>query len=236
MKSLKLVLLAFTVVVTSTVSSVKAQEETETSTSPFDAGFDFYTSYLWRGAKFGTGPAFQPWVEAGFGGFAIGAWGSICSSYDEALEMDMYVSYGFDFGLSIGVTDYYFGGDWFDPQYTHSIEPMVSFETGGFSITAAYMLLSGVEEDEASGIEGVDFGEEGDVYFEAGYAWDHVNVAVGAGDGQYVSDDDDFMLCNLTVGTSKEIVLSEKFSLPLSAAVTWNPSTGGFYIAAGVSF
>ncbi len=233
MKSLKLALLAFTVVVTSTVSSVKAQEE---DSSPWDAGFDMYTSYIWRGAKFGSGPAFQPWVSAGFGGFEIGAWGSINSSYDESLEMDLYASYGFDFGLSVGVTDYYFGGDWMDPEYNHYIEPMVSYEIGGFSATVAYMLLPGVEADAAAGTEEVGFGEEGDIYLELGYAWDHVNVAVGAGDGQYVSADDDFMLCNITVGTSKEIALTEKFSLPLSGAVTLNPSTGGFYITAGVSF
>ena len=66
--------------------------EAETS-SAFDAGLDIYSSYIWRGLKFGSGPAFQPWVEGSFGGFSVGAWGSVNSSTDEAFEMDLYAGY-----------------------------------------------------------------------------------------------------------------------------------------------
>jgi hypothetical protein len=37
------------------------------------------------------------------------------------------------------------------------------------------------------------------------------------------------------VGTSKEIQITEKFVLPVSGAVILNPSTGGFFITAGIS-
>lgn len=230
----------------------------EESPASIDGGLDIYSSYIWRGSKFGSGPAFQPWVEGAIGGLAIGAWGSVNASTDEALEMDLYIGYSFDFGLSIAVTDYYFGGDWTDFSTTHYIEPSVSMELGNFSILGAYMLLAGADAVEAvegapaivdqttgeitpaieavEGAEAVGFGSEGDLYFELGYSFESVSLALGAGNGQYISEDQDFMICNITVGTSKEIEITEKFTLPISAAVTLNPSTGGFYITAGVSF
>ena len=219
--------------------SARAQEAEEES-SPIDAGMDIYSSYIWRGAKFGSGPAFQPWVEGSVGSLAIGAWGSVNAGPDEAFEMDLYLSYSFDFGLSIGVTDYYFGavdGDsigvddagatmyeslgFFSYDAGHYIEPIVSYEIGDLTLTGAYMFAPGFEE--------------GDMYFEAGYSISGIDLAVGAGDGAY-TDDGEFMLCNISIGTSKEIKLTDSFSLPLSGAVVLNPSTEGFFITAGISF
>ena len=75
---------------------------------------DIYSSYIWRGTKFGSGPAFQPYMEFSAGGFALGAWGSFNAGAEEAAEADLYASYGFDLSesttLSFTVTDYYFPG------------------------------------------------------------------------------------------------------------------------------
>lgn len=259
MKNLKTFTLSLLAVMLFSVSSF-AQEEEESS-SIFDAGMDIYSSYIWRGAKFGSGPAFQPWMSAAVGGLEIGAWGSVNASTDECLEMDLYLSYSFDFGLSLGVSDYYFGGDWTDFSYTHCIEPVIGFEIGGFSFTAAYMLLTATDAvEEVVAVEGIPstivndtivpgvdavaaveaseaigFGEEGDIYLEVAYSFGGFDLAIGAGNGQYVSEDDDFMICNVSLGTSKDIKITDSFSLPLSGSVTLNPSTGGFYIAVGLS-
>lgn len=213
------------------ISNEKANGQEEESASFMDAGLDIYSSYIWRGAKFGSGPAFQPWVEAGFGNFAVGAWGSVNASINEAYEMDLYASYSFDFGLSVAVTDYFFGatdttGVWsptgfFDYDVNHYIEPMLSYEIADFSFTAAYMFAPGFDD--------------GDMYFEAAYSYMGLDLAIGAGDGAY-TDDGEFMICNVSLGTSKDIEITEKFTLPLSGAVVLNPSTEGFYITVGVSF
>ena len=156
------------------------------------------------------------------------------------MEMDLYLGYSFDFGLSVTVTDYYFGGDWMEFGTMHYIEPMLGFEAGSFSISAAYMLLAGTEEDVAAGIEETGLGEEGDMYLEVGYAFDNVSLTLGAGDGQYTATDDDpegdFNICNISIGTSKEVEITEKFSLPISGSVTLNPTTGGFFATVGISF
>ncbi len=208
MKKLNVLLVAILLFVS--VGNLKAQE--------WDTGLDIYSSYVWRGAKFGSGPAFQPWVEFSAGGFSLGAWGSVNASIDEAYEMDLYLGYDFDFGLSVAVTDYYFGGDYFDGAM-HFIEPAISFEAGSFSLTAAYMLGEDVS----------------DTYLELGYSVGAVDLFVGAGDGAYTKDGG-FMLCNVGIGTSKEIKLTDSFSLPLSGSVILNPSTEAFFVVVGISF
>jgi hypothetical protein len=53
--------------------NINAQEEPSSS---FDVGADLVSNYIWRGSKFGTGPAVQPYVEFSAGNFALGSWGS----------------------------------------------------------------------------------------------------------------------------------------------------------------
>jgi hypothetical protein len=228
-----------------------AQEEE----NKWSAGLDIYSSYIWRGAKFGSGPAFQPSVSFGTGGFEIGAWGSVNSSTDEAFEMDLYASYSIG-GLTFGLTDYYLGGDWTEYKTMHSLEPCLSYGVGGFSLSAYYMFLAGKDAVAAvpgspgvvdlttgeispaiegiEAVEGSDFGSSGDFYIEAGYSFKYADLALGAGDGQYTKDGD-FSVCVVSIGISKEIKLSESFSLPVAGAAIFNPSTGGFFITVGIS-
>ncbi len=209
--------------------NVMAQEEEEASN--WGASLDIYSSYIWRGTKFGTGAAFQPGLEFSTGAFAIGGWGSVSTGGDEALEMDLYASYSIG-GFSIGLTDYYFGGDWTEYDVNHYLEPSLSFGTGDFSIAGYYMLLPATDATEEE--PATSFGDNGDMYFEAGYSFKNVDITLGAGDGQYTSDGD-FTVCNIGIGTSKHIKLTESFSLPLSGGVILNPSTGGFFIVAAIS-
>lgn len=215
--------------------AVNAQDEE----SPWSAGLDIYSSYIWRGAKFGSGPAFQPSVSFATGGFEIGAWGSISASTDEALEMDLYAGYSFALGengsLGITVTDYYFGGDWLEGS-NHFIEPLVSVGLGGLSLTGAYMFMP-EGSVTASGDE-----NSGDLYVEASYGFKNFSIGLGAGEGQYTMHEDengeakdDFGICNINIGTSKEINITETFTLPVSGSVILNPATGGFFITVGIS-
>ena len=41
-------------------SPLQVNAQDEESSSPFSVGGDLVSSYLWRGTKFGTGPAIQP--------------------------------------------------------------------------------------------------------------------------------------------------------------------------------
>jgi len=188
----------------------------------WSTGLDIYSSYVWRGTKFGSGPAFQPYVEFSAGGFALGAWGSYNASTDEAAEADLYASYGFDLGenasLGLTVTDYYFPGSaWFEGT-SHYIEPMVTLGVGSLSLTGAYMMNDG----------------EGDLYLEAGLSAGPVDLTLGGGDGAYTVDGD-FNICNIGISTSKDIKVTDSFTLPVSGAAILNPSSEQFHIVVGIS-
>ncbi len=198
------------------------------TTTPFakaqevSTGLDIYSSYVWRGTKFGSGPALQPFVEFRAGGFALGAWGSYNASTDEAAEADIYASYGFDLGesgsLSFTVTDYYFpGSEWMNGD-SHYIEPMVNLGIGAVSLTGAYMMNGGF----------------GDIYLEAAVTAGPVDITLGGGDGAYTMDGE-FSICNIGLSTSKEIKITDSFSLPISGAAILNPSSEQFHIVVGIS-
>lgn len=207
---------------------VNLNAQTESSTS-FDAGADIVSNYIWRGTKFGTGPAIQPYVEFSAGNFAIGSWGSFGFTDNEAAEADLYLSYGFDFGLSIGLTDYYYPGtsyfDYSSASGSHGFEVNLGYEISGFSIGANYML----NEAPGAGTAG------GDMYFELGYSFESVSLFAGGGDGWHTSTGD-FALCNIGLSVSKEIQITEKFALPLSGSMIWNPDKEQYYVVAGISF
>lgn len=208
----------------------------KTNAQEVDAGLDIYSSYVWRGIKFGEGAAFQPWVEFSAGGFAIGAWGSYCVSDNEAAEADLYASYSLELGdaasLSFTVTDYYFPGttgapvSWMEGE-NHFIEPMVSAGLGPVSLTAAYMLYDGA---------GTNGEGSGDLYLEAGVTAGPVDITLGGGNGQYsMKEDSGFDICNIGISSSKEIKITDDFSLPLSGAAILNPSYESFHIVVGIS-
>lgn len=206
--------------------SVNAQDKG----SSWSTGLDIYSSYVWRGTRFGSGPSMQPSVEFSTGGFALGAWGSYSFSADRIegttlthyMEADLYADYGFDLGdnnsLTLTVTDYYFPeSSWFDGN-SHFFEPMVGLGLGNFSISGAYMMGNGVK----------------DTYIEAGLSVGSVNLTLGAGDNQYTSDGK-FNVCNIGISTSKEAKVTDTFSLPVTGSVILNPSTKILHIVVGIS-
>jgi len=210
------------------IPNARAQEE-----SKWNAGLDIYSSYIWRGLKFGTGAAFQPSVDFTAGGFTVGAWGSYSTGSEEAPETDLYATYAFDLGekaaLSFTVTDYYFPGSAYFDKNSHFVEPLVNLGLGNLSLTAAYMFYDGAGNGDDSG----------DIYLQAGYAAGPVSLTLGGGNGQYSfedeGEDDKFAISNIGIGTSKEIKITDSFSLPISGSIILNPSTEQLFVVVGIS-
>jgi len=200
-----------------------------TQAQEMDTGVDLYSTYVYRGVAF-SGPAVQPFVEFSAGGFALGAWGSQGIDGDPASgslgfqEMDLYTAYEFDFGFSIGLTDYYFPGTPFTEDDSHAFELNVGYSIGDFSIAGNYIF------NEATGAGSVG----DDLYFEAGLTVGSADIFLGAGDGWH-STDTDFALVNAGISTSKDIKITDSFTIPLSGAAIYNPDSEQFYILAGIS-
>ncbi len=194
--------LLFTGVLAGLLISTGLKAQDEESPSKFSAGADLYSNYVWRGTKLGTGPAVQPTVKFVTGGLTVGVWGSFdAHGYTET---DPYISYAFKFGLSLGMTDYYYPGleffDVSDSTGSQAFEINAGYTIKGLSLSANYIV------NEAGGAASAG----GDKYFQAAYAFKHFNIFLGAGDGWHTSDGD-FAICNVGIGTTKEIKITDSF-------------------------
>lgn len=211
------------------VSPMNLNGQGEESSSPIGVGFDLVSSYLWRGTKFGVGPAMQPSIEFTRGGFAIGGWGNYNFTSLEGAEADLYVSYSFGFGLSLGVTDYYFPGteffDFSDSTGAQAFEVNMGYDYEGFSASANYFM----NQAGSAGTQG------GDMYFELGYTFKYFGIHVGAGDGWHTTEGN-FAICNIGITSTAEIKITDNFSLPIFGAVILNPDKEQFHVVAGITF
>jgi hypothetical protein len=208
------------------LTGMKAQE--------LSVGLDFYNRYVFRGVDFGDSPSLQPSITFTSGNFTLGAWGAYSTgngTTDGGFgEADLYASYAFDFGLSLGATSYYYPGtSWFELDEgvsSHAIELNLGYEVSNFSFAANYIVN---DSRDGAGAEG------GDTYFELGYGAGSVDLFVGAGDGWH-STNGNFQVVNIGIGTSKNIQITEAFAIPMSGAVILNPNSEQLHLVVGVSF
>ena len=194
-----------------------------------DFGADIASSYVWRGTQFGNGPHVQPWMSLGYGNLELGAWGSVpLTAGDTGAELDLYVSY--DLGpLALTVTNYTF--------------PNTSPASGGAYVDGEGLFEGDYLEVSGSGSVGpIDltvgyFTELEALYIEAGFSIGVVDVAIG-----YAGEDDsnwyvsEAGLCNISVGGSKEVKITDDYSLPLFGSLVYNPDAESAFLVFGMSF
>jgi len=219
------------------ISTLQAQEE-EKSKVNLDLGLDIQSRYIWRGIQLGGNSASaQPWIEFSSGGFAIGSWGAYnLGGLGEGNEADLYMSYAISDAFAVTVTDYFFPGEgtggYFPYNDGHVFEAMLSY-SGPIGIMVATNFAGAIEDENGDNAYST--------YVEASYETEigstPLSLAVGGvfGDnnGYYLTDGSG--LINVTVGTSKEIKLSDSFSLPVNASITLNPDSENIYLTFGFS-
>lgn len=208
------------------LSGAKAQE--------LNVGVDIFNRYVWRGTEYGSSPSIQPTIEFTKGIFTIGAWGAYATGNTHGAgyfaEADLYASFAFKNGLSIGITDYYYPGtSWFEFDKeisSHAFELNLGYEVGKFSLGANYIIN---DSRYGAGAEG------GDLYFELGYSSGPFKAFVGGGDGWHTLNGN-FQICNIGIGAQKEIKITDSFSIPLSGSVILNPNSEQLFLVVGISF
>ena len=208
---------------------VKAQEEKKMQVS---AGADLYSSYLWRGTRYGTGPAIQPFVSLSAGFFSAGAWGSF--DFSGYRETDLWFSFDLPAGFSIGMTDYYFPDldylDYSEDTGSHAFEINAGYSKGGLALSAGYI----INKAGSAGAAG------GDKYIEAKYSFSSLYILTGAGDGWHVQSAETgfrhFTICNIGIGLVKELTVTESFSVPVNGQIVFNPDRNTMYAVVGFTF
>jgi hypothetical protein len=195
--------------------------------SLWSAGADLVTSFVWRGTRLGSGPHIQPVLEYSKGCFTAGAWGSF--DLHDYEEVDLYFSFDFPCGFSIGMQDYYLPGlEYFDFSTTdgsHAFEVNAAYESDRVYLSANYII------NEAGGV-----GSSGsDLYFEGGVSFEYFTVFIGAGSGWHTVNGS-FNVCNLGLTVPGEIEITDRFSIPVTASLIFNPDSEKLYIVAAFSF
>ena len=226
-------------------------------------GADFVSRYVWRGADFGESFSVQPSLALGFGGFEIGAWGSYSVAADgaSANENDLYASFSMEtesgVAFSFGLTDYYFPAppEPFDheldePDGDHDHGHDDDHDAPGFFDRGAHFLepfvqVSGPSSFPVSLFLGVmtkndENGTDNDLYAEIGIPLSVEGADVGLSLG-FVAGESGFYgtdggaVTNLGVSASKDIAITEDFSLPINVSYVLNPDAERAFLVFGFS-
>lgn len=214
------------------------------SYAQLDLGVDVQSRYIWRGLQLGGNSASaQPYIEYASGKFAIGAWGAYnLGGTGQGNEADLYMTYSPSESFSFTLTDYFFPGEGNNQGYTpynegHVLEAMISYSSkGGFGITAATNIGGAIKYDD-----GGDEKSAYSTYVELSYGKtvDNIDYSIFAGavfgddNGYYFTDGSG--LINLGISASKEIQITEKWALPVNAALIFNPDAENIFITFGFS-
>ena len=193
----------------------------------FSLGADVYNRYVWRGFDYGESLSIQPTLEFSTDIVTIGSWASYSVAADGsgANEHDLYVSFALG-PVSLGVTDYYFpspGGsefwDWSEDGGSHLLELNAGIGgTEAFPVTLSANIFFYNETDNS-------------VYLEVGYPFTIDDVDLGLAVGIVPMESafyatSTFGVVNAGLSASKEIKITDSFSLPISAAYVLNPTPG----------
>jgi len=212
------------VLLTATTLSLSAQDE---ETNPWSAGADLVSSYVWRGTRLGSGPHIQPAIEFSGGSFTAGAWGSF--DFHGYEEVDIYMTFDIPGGFTIGLQDYYLPElslyDFSATGGSHAFEAGLAYASERVWLGANYII------NEAGGIG--SYG--GDLYFEGGLSFDYFSLFLGAGNGWHTLNGR-FNVCNLGLEVCREISITDRFSVPVTGQLIFNPDNERMFLVVGFSF
>ena len=217
-----------------------AQDEVETTISG-----DLVNQYIWRGQDLGN-VAFQPTLGVSYKGLSLTAWGSVgLAEASDTKEFDLTLAYTVG-GFNIGVTDYWFnvaaGGDpmnryfKYDAHATnHVFEANVGYDFG-FANLQLYGNFAGNDGINRDGKRAYSSYVEVNVPYKlASVDWTATVGAVPYATSFYNGWTNGFAVTNVALKATKEISVTDKFSLPVFGQIVANPCTEQAYLVFGVT-
>jgi hypothetical protein len=231
----KIVLLAMGMVMSMTTF---AQDEVETTVSG-----DVVSSYIWRGQDLGSA-ALQPTLGVAYKGLSLTAWGSYgIADPADTKEFDLTLAYSIG-GLNIGITDYWFnamdGGDpdgryfKYDAHSTnHVFEANIGYDFG-FASLQWYTNFAGNDGLNKDGERAYSSYFEANVPFRlASVEWTATAGAVPFATTAYNGWTSGFAVTNVALKATKDIKVTDSFSIPVFGQVVANPCTQKAYLVLG---
>ena len=228
----KIVLLALGLVA---VTTTHAQDKIETTIRG-----DIVSSYIWRGLDAGS-TAIQPTLGIGYKGLSLTAWGSYgITNPDDVKEFDLSLGYTTG-GFSIGITDYWFSvGLDPDARYfkydahgtNHVFEATIGYDFGPVSLQW-YTNFAGNDGLNKDGKRAYSSYFEANVPANVPFKLATCEWIATAGAVPYTTTfygTNGFAVTNLALKATKEIKVTDSFSIPIFGQVVGNPCSQKAYL------
>ena len=211
-----------------------AQDKVETTIAA-----DFVSQYIWRGQDLGD-ISIQPTLGIGYKDLSLTAWGNVgLSKSSDTKEFDLTLSYTIR-GFNIGITDYWFNTG-LDPENryfkydahgtNHLFEANIGYDFG-FASLQWYTNFAGNDGKNKNGKRAYSSYVEANVPFKLV----KVDWTATAGVVPYATDlygTTGFAVTNLALKATKDIKITDSFSIPVFGQVVANPCSQKAYLVFG---
>jgi hypothetical protein len=213
-------------------TAANAQDNVETTLAA-----DVVNQYIWRGQDLGN-VSLQPTLGIGYKGLSLTAWGSVgLSEPKDTKEFDLTAAYTAG-GFNVGVTDYWFNTP--NDRYfcyaahktSHVFEANVGYNFGPVALQW-YTNFAGNDGVNKDGKRAYSSYVEASAPFTfAGCNWTAALGAVPYRTSFYASANG-FAVTNVSLKATKDIKITDTFSVPVFAGIAANPSTEKAYLLFG---
>ena len=202
---------------------------------------DIVSSYIWRGQDLGN-VSLQPTLGIGYKGLSLTAWGSVgLTNSDDTKEFDLTLAYTTG-GFNIGITDYWFNAG-LDPDNryfmynahstNHVFEANIGYDFG-FASLQWYTNFAGNDGVNKSGKRAYSSYVEASVPFKlATVDWTATVGVIPYATTFYNEWTSGFSVTNLALKATKDIKITDSFSIPIFGQVVANPRTQKAYLVLG---
>ena len=202
---------------------------------------DLVSSYIWRGQDCGD-VSIQPTLGVSYKGLSLTAWGSVgLSNSNDTKELDLTLSYTTG-GFNIGITDYWFNVG-LDPENryfkydahgtNHVFEANIGYDFGLVSLQW-YTNFAGNDGLNKNGKRAYSSYFEANVPFKlATVDWSATVGVIPYATSFYNEWTSGFSVTNIALKASKDIKITDSFSIPLFAQLVGNPRTQKGYFVLG---
>ena len=216
--------------------SATAQDEIETTVAA-----DVVNQYIWRGQDLGD-VSLQPTLGISYKGLSLTAWGSVgLTDPMDTKEFDLTLSYTTG-GLNIGITDYWFDAG-LDPEgryfkydahgTNHVFEANIGYDFGVASVQW-YTNFAGNDGLNKDGKRAYSSYAEVVVPFKlSAIDWTATVGAVPFATSFYNEWTSGFAVTNLSLKATKDIKVTDSFSIPVFGQIVGNPCTQNAYLVFG---
>lgn len=216
-------------------SAIKAQDKAEVS-----LGADVVNKYVWRGQDQASGASIQPSLGFAYKGLSFTAWGSSSLSELDPKEFDLTLGYSIG-GFGIAITDYWWAGESQPYGYysdSHYFEGALSYSFGEkCPLTLSVATMFAGADKKASDEDKQNYS----TYINAAYDFSVGDIIITPSIGftpheSLYSNGKDATITDISVKASKELKVTDSFSLPVFVQAIVAPAYDKTFLTFGVSF